>query len=1479
MKKSILNILLVLSCIYATSQPNNNIPSVNLVPTAVPESLPNDYDGNALNGNMNFIRKFLVKSPEQNETSINFNSPISKVNCLTVYTDGLGREMQSVSKRYFGSYDFVINKNYDELGKESLSYLPYSSLTNIGKFKANAYSELNQFYNNFNFVGSGNFNNDKIRYTKDIDDGSPLSRPKQQMKPGNSWAGSSIGLITRYETNMINDVRNWEISAGIPVTYSTFNGNTLFKTSVIDEDQNESISFKDNSGLTLLECNLKDLVSSGGPLPVPVYSKTYYIYDELKNLRFVLPPLAVEQLETPAINWSVTQTLLDALCFQYKYDERGRLVEKKIPGKSWEYMIYDNEDRLILTQDGNLRINNQWNFIIFDQLGRIKVTGLYTYAATRIALQGIISALGPTSATNDQYLDYWMTNKTVGNYIYPTSINDAEIYTYTYYDRYPSFVTNVFNTNYLMPVGIPNAEPLLVGMMTRGVITCTRVKILKPVGSNLSDWIEAVNFYDNKSRLIQSQQTNSVGGVDIITMQYDFSNKLMASYSHHTNPTINAPLSSSAMYNTTDIQRRFVYDNQQRPTFSYCTINNLGEMPIAQNQYDPLGRISTKYLGGNTEYQVYTYNLQGQLTGINPDWVKTPTPTWKNYFGEILCYDQGFSNQRLNGNIVGVLWRGADITKGQRSYGYTYDKLNRLTHAEFRENSVVSNVFTPLWKKDVLDFSVSNLSYDANGNIISMDQRGPGTTGPVDMDLLHYTYKEIGGIQTNQLDNVKDYTNVTTNGLNHDFQDGTNNVDDYDYDDNGNQLKDKNKEITSISYTYLNKPSLITFANGNTIQYVYDALGGKLEKITTNTATSEIIITDYVNGHVYDTKSIGGSSTSYLKYILHEEGRIRPFTNAQNQDAYTYDFFVKDHLGNVRATVNAVPTIGLPQIEEYFATMEPEWQPLEESLFDDLGNVICNRPNGSAGNTRAIVLDGDDPNRRIGTSLMIRVMPRDKFSLKTHAYYNSGTLNDPIDPQELITNIVTSLSANNLGNSSIEGLTKAQVIESSFNNSDFMEGYNSLKENNTDYTKPLAYLNYLFFDDRFSLVPELSGAIQVNADNTWHELWTGPIPIDIDRPGYLYTFHSVENSSKVYFDDFNFTYYKGELLEETHYYPYGLTIDNLSYSQVGVDQKYKYNTKELQRGEFLYNELEWYDYGARMQDPQIGRWFCIDNLSEQTFFRTPYAYALNNPISFIDIDGNRDLNTVVIHSKRPIWMPSDYAEIKHAYYEKLISDQKSHWLRLGVDDGFKKYAAMKAQNDVSTYYKDKYVNENVGTVNSFYPIYGSWLKGYLYNSIGEEGWGGLYYSFAAVDAFMIAYGTLGKSGARTISMLDDAAVGTCELTPVIKEAAKKTTNGLSKIVSSQKQLRHLAGTAENAKNGGGFMNSVADAQSVLDAVHSGKATLLGTNKAGFPVYRFNGVTGTNVNAGAGITGQSTNVFIIKGTTSPSVVPTNPFWKP
>ena len=106
-------------------------------------------------------------------------------------------------------------------------------------------------------------------------------------------------------------------------------------------------------------------------------------------------------------------------------------------------------------------------------------------------------------------------------------------------------------------------------------------------------------------------------------------------------------------------------------------------------------------------------------------------------------------------------------------------------------------------------------------------------------------------------------------------------------------------------------------------------------------------------------------------------------------------------------------------------------------------------------------------------------------------------------------------------------------------------------------------------------------------------------------------------------------------------------------------------------------------------------------------------------------------------------------------------------------------------------------------------------------------------------------------------------------------ASQSATSAVGRKIS-QKQLRHIKDRNEWLQRGqGSYLNSVDDAQSVLDAMHSASATVLGKTNQGHIVVRFEGVTGFNNNAGAGFVNQPTNVFMIKGTTKPSVVPTNP----
>ncbi|MCJ7935355.1 MAG: RHS repeat-associated core domain-containing protein [Chryseobacterium sp.] len=94
-----------------------------------------------------------------------------------------------------------------------------------------------------------------------------------------------------------------------------------------------------------------------------------------------------------------------------------------------------------------------------------------------------------------------------------------------------------------------------------------------------------------------------------------------------------------------------------------------------------------------------------------------------------------------------------------------------------------------------------------------------------------------------------------------------------------------------------------------------------------------------------------------------------------------------------------------------------------------------------------------------------------------------------------------------------------------------------------------------------------------------------------------------------------------EIIEENNYYPFGLKHEGVNVLAGNPAYQYKYNGKELQ-------ETGMYDYGARMYMPDVGRWGVVDPLAEKMTRHSPYNYAFNNPIRFIDPDGRQGTDWV-----------------------------------------------------------------------------------------------------------------------------------------------------------------------------------------------------------------------------------------------------------
>ena len=250
-----------------------------------------------------------------------------------------------------------------------------------------------------------------------------------------------------------------------------------------------------------------------------------------------------------------------------------------------------------------------------------------------------------------------------------------------------------------------------------------------------------------------------------------------------------------------------------------------------------------------------------------------------------------------------------------------------------------------------------------------MRQRGeedlsayPYTNGTT-IDSLSYAYEPF----SNRLSSVTD--GIDTNYNIGDFRDGHPDGADYAYDPNGNLTQDLNKEITGVTYTHFNKPQTIHFSNGNTIRYSYDAAGGKVQELITEGTTTNK--TDYLGNFIYRNDSLQYAMTAQSRTVWQSDGTTME------------DFFVKDHLGNVRAVVNVYEY----PILVYLGTYELASANLENLFFEHHGEIRDDKPGSpDSTDTEAGRLNGADPDRRIGTALLLQVMSGDKVEMNVNSY-------------------------------------------------------------------------------------------------------------------------------------------------------------------------------------------------------------------------------------------------------------------------------------------------------------------------------------------------------------------------------------------------------------------------------------------------------------------------------------------------------------
>ncbi|MEW7278828.1 DUF6443 domain-containing protein [Aquimarina sp. 2201CG1-2-11] len=832
------------------------------------DQCPNEYDpyiGCAkssyelnLSAHKNYIYTRVYQEGMNSYRQVKYNEDVLE---SITYFDGLGRPIQQTGIKTSPYREDIVNHiEYDQLGRLKKGYLPYQASESVGSFRDNAEQSTRTFYNTSKYENTTN------PFSEKEFESSPLSRVLKQAAPGNDWrmnGGHEIEFD--YTSNVANEVRQFEVSFTDGDTENPiliegtdyYGAGKLHKTSTYDENHtsgkdHSTEEFKNTQGQIILKrtYNSSSTSSGGDAEGVGGAHDTYYIYDRFGNLTFVIPP----KVDTTD---GISDIELNELCYQYKYDNRNRLIEKKIPGKGWEYIVYNKLDQPILIQDVLLKANDQWLFNKYDAFGRVAYTGKMTIPnKSRLQLQ---------QEANDFAEELWVTRSEATNIggvsMYYTDggypkVTTAEVLTINYYDYY-TFLGNTPDRVFLNPNTLYRAA---VSNTAKTLSTGSKVKVL---GTN--DWITTVTYYDQKGRPVYTATKNDyLSTTDSVESKLDFTGKVQETTTTHTKD-------SHAAIVTID---KFTYDHMGRLQTQIQKIGNHEEL-IVSNTYDALGQLESKKVGGSSSTSGggavgggglqkvdYDYNVRGWLTAINEG--KTDNG---DLFGFKISYNSPEKGAMalFNGNISETQWQTAN-DHVNRHYTYSYDALNRITGAISNDGN----------------YNLSNVTYDKVGNILSLDRKGylndaANAFGDMDKLVYNYSHNEI----SNKLLKVTDNTTNTFG-----FKDGNKTGDDYSYDANGNLLVDRNKNISGIVYNHLNLPTRVNF-NGGTenISYVYDANGIKQKKIVTESGGRTF--TDYAPNHVYKNGN--------LEYFSIPEGYV---TTEDNSFKYVYQF--KDHLGNVR---------------------------------------------------------------------------------------------------------------------------------------------------------------------------------------------------------------------------------------------------------------------------------------------------------------------------------------------------------------------------------------------------------------------------------------------------------------------------------------------------------------------------------------------------------------------------------------------------
>jgi len=615
------------------------------------------------------------------------------------YYDGLGFPCAKASVNAAGAGRHVVTLfERDSLGRmDAKEYLPYVKEGANVVWNGLSPAKTRQLAYWTGEYGAGGAR----AYRENRYESSPAGRLLWSRKPGYEFVLADKKTESGIRLNGASDhilKMNYNVNTGTYTTSLPFSvsgeyiASSLRAEETIDEDGQIRIVYSDALGKTVCSRTFPSQTDT---------LDTYYVYDLHDRVVCVIQPEGSAVLKTVPYNLAGAEPY----CLQYRYDGKGNILRRKVPGGCWEDRYYDSRDREIAMTDERLLENGLFLWVKYDNLDhRINETYVKRQGVSASAMRGALQ--------------------------YGTMIFEYAPAA----DKIPVLERQYYTSGYSLPSGMRFLG--YIGFVSssdikspEGFLAYEKVYETPDLDGetrSVQCYVERSYGYDSKGRLtvIKEKDENRIQDICMtICRAYDHLGNVVREQEMH-GPEAEAPMGNLYTWKEYDDRGRLTGITRKMDSHTLSS---------AEYAYDDMGRLEERTVTGSTGLavgrQTYTYNMQGQESG-SAALIGTDEVFRENLY----YYEPGSSSPytRWNGNLSEYVSRqGGVYTRRDR---YTYDGASRLTgrvSATYDGATQVSPSF------------IENYAYNGDGSI-SLLSRGQGT--PVPVRSFQYSGMRLTGV-------------------------------------------------------------------------------------------------------------------------------------------------------------------------------------------------------------------------------------------------------------------------------------------------------------------------------------------------------------------------------------------------------------------------------------------------------------------------------------------------------------------------------------------------------------------------------------------------------------------------------------------------------------------------------------------------------------------------------------------------------------